>query len=165
MQLKPRPSTFAALSAAVLFLATTSLYAQAQPLGNGGGKYINNSNNTNHFTFSAVQLPNGSVKGHAIWHSPDLNAMAQVELTSFMYIGEWLAVAGTITKVINVPPEVELGATAFIVFRADGSPAHTGFSFAPLAFGELTIQQIIAMLGPPQPIHFFPIISGTIKIH
>ena len=61
-----------------------------------------------------------------------------------------------------------MGATGFVLFADNGGPGTdelSGFSFAPLAFGDLTIQQIVAILGPPPAGSLFPVVSGNVKLH
>ena len=167
MKLSIRTVACAALSAAFLLSATAPVLAQASPLGSGGGRYLNNRGETNQFAFSAVLLPNGSVKGHVVFHFPGANAMVRMEVTSFTFIGGQLGLAGPITRAVNTPTPL-VGLTGFLALSDNGGPGTdklTGFSFVPPQFGNPTIQQIIAFFGPPPPSVFFPVIDGNILIH
>lgn len=167
MKLSSRTAACAALSVAFLLGATAPGLAQGTPLGSGGGRYFNaQRGETNRFAFTAVQLPDGSANGVVTFHFPSGDAMVQMKVTSFMHIGPWLGLAGPVTKAVNTPNPL-VGLTGFLVLADNGGPgtdALTGFSFVPPAFGNLTIQQIIAILGPPMPAMFFPVIDGNIKI-
>lgn len=167
MKLMSRTAVCAALSTAFLLGAAAPGNAQAVPLGSGGGRYVNRQSETNRFAFTAVQLPDGSVTGHVVFHFPATNAMVRMEVTSFMFIGDWLGLAGPVTMAVNTPTPL-VGTTGFLVLSDNGAPGtdtFTGFSFAPASFGNLTIQQIIGIIGPPPPSVFFPLIEGNIQIH
>lgn len=169
MKLFSRTASLATLAAAFMLGAPALVCAQAEPLGNGGGKYVNRQSETNRFAFSAVLLPNGSVKGHAVFHFPAARAMVKMEVTSFRSIGNQLILVGHVTKAVNTPRKDLVGSTAFVAFRDGlGIDGHTGFSALPLALGRLDVDQVAKLLGltgqvPSQL--FFPVVKGNIKIH
>ncbi len=160
-------------SAAFVGLAVTILLgpvsAQGTPLASGGGAYVAQNRETHWFAFTCVRLPDGSIRGHAVFVEPATKAFLQMRITSAMPLDGMLAVAGPITHLVRTPPELALGATFFFVVDDNGAggpvPDRLASGAAPAALGNLTIQQIIALIGPPPPAALAPLLKGNITIH
>lgn len=169
MSLSMKTPLFAAISAAFLLAAASPSHAQvspASPIARGHGTYLGQNQALKELTFSVNQLPFGQVGGHAIIREPSTSSFFHMNVTSMMFLGDALAVAGPITMQVGSPFPV--GATAFFVVNDNGDgtvvPDDFALGVAPLSFGHLTIQQIIGLVGPPPPQAFAPILTGGIRI-
>ena len=155
-----------------LFVGTTTLVsAQATPIANGGGSLLTPDGRVQHFAFHVVELPDGSVRGHGVRVEPASNAIVIFEVTSFMFVGNVLAMAGPVTMTRNAPPQFVIGGTVFFGLTDEGygsapADASTGLTPLPPFLGNLTIQQIIAMIGSgPPPEALSPLFAGNIRFH
>ena len=155
-----------ALSAACLLGIQAPGHAQSTPIGAGAGTFVAQNLQTHVFAFSLLERADGSVKGRWIGIEPATNGIIVVDLTSYMYVGTTLAAAGTITLAINAPPIFPVGGTAFFAVNDNpGAPDQfAGLGNVPPQFGSLTIQQIIALTGPPPPQAFAPLLHGNVWI-
>jgi hypothetical protein len=158
---------FSALAAALVLGAAEPLAAQATPLGAGGGRVLQDGV-TRIYAFECILQPDGSVAGKVISHEPVSQSFVHVNITSAMHIGGWLAVAGEITAAVNTPPQFSVGQTMFATFADNGTgrpvPDQVATGLVPLFLGNLTIQQIIGLIGPPPAVAFSPFISGNIQV-
>jgi hypothetical protein len=167
MKLFSRLAARVALCVGFALAAAAPTQAQATPLGYGHGTYVSpNSQLAHQMAFSVVQMPNGTTHGHAIGFEAATHAFVFIDLSSSMFLGDTLAVAGTITISINMPPQFPVGGTAFFAVQDNaGSPdLFAGLGSVPPQLGNMTIQQIIALIGPPPPQAYAPLISGNFRI-
>ncbi len=157
-----------ALAAVLLLAGATPVAAQAAPLGNGGGVILGQDQEIQLFAFHCLQLPDGSITGVVVIAEPATRGFLRVELSSATAFGDMLAVAGEITAAVNTPPQFGVGQTMFLVFDDNGhgrtAPDQLARGVVPLAFGNPTIQQILALVGPPPPSAFTPVLRGDIRI-
>jgi len=163
-----RTLSSAAFATALVLSSAAPARAQADPVASGAGTFIAPNGETHVFSFSVLVLPDGTIQGSARVLEPSSGAVVAMDVTSFQMVGDELAMAGPITLAQNAPPWFVLGATAFFAVDDDGvGPADgiTGLSVVPPQFGNLTIQQIIALIGPPPPQAYAPLLSGDIKIN
>lgn len=173
MKLTCRRAVHAVLLTGCLLVAMLSSNAQAdppgghaQPIANGQGVYVDQSLEVFSFTFSVVELPDGSVEGHGSFFDHVARRFILFELSSFMFVDGSLGVAGEITMAVNSPPQLAVGSTIFF-FVNDNNPdtdAFAGLGLVPPEFGELTIQEIVGLIGPPPPDAFTPLVAGDIRI-
>lgn len=158
---------FLSLLAVFMLGAAAPLAAQVTPLGCGGGIVLQDSV-YRVYAFSCVQLPNGSVTGHLVSQEPSTRSFLHVHISSAMHIGGMLAVAGEITAAVNTPPRFSVGQTMFVVFVDNGRgcqvPDQLASGVVPPFLGNLTIQQIIALIGPPPAVAFSPFVAGGIRV-
>lgn len=160
-----RSTALAALSAAFLLLAPAPTQAQVGLVGTGHGTYLAaNGQDTLTFTFFVAEGPGGSAHGYAIWSGP--NSVVLWRATSFMFFEGALGFAGPIVATIGTPPPgYVIGVTAFTGFRDNGFHAvdeTLSLSVVPPQFGHPTIQQILALLGPPPPGAWRPLVTGGV---
>lgn len=163
-------------SKSLLTVALTTLFFAAAPaeaqglVGIGAGSYDSPSNpgNVSRFSYFLTDRGNGEAGGLAVWVFPA--ATFVVRVSSFASY-EWdgirsLAFAGTIVAIFGTPRGgATVGQTAFTAMRDNGrgsSDATVGFTVVPAQFGNPTIQQIIAINGPPPPQAWRPLLSGNI---
>lgn len=162
-----KSTVFLSLLTALALGAAEPLAAQATPLGAGGGIVLQDGA-TRVYAFNSVQLPDGSVTGHLTSHEPASQSFVNVDISSAMHIGSWLAVAGEVTAAVNTPPRFVVGQTMFVVFVDNGGsgpvPDQLASGLVPPFLGNLTIQQIIALIGPPPAAAFSPFVSGNIMV-
>lgn len=166
MKFSSRFAVRAALSAALVLGAAAPTQAQATPIAIGHGSWIGANQMEHWIEFSLVQRPNGSVCGHAIGFEPATHAFIYIQLNSFMFAGDTLMVAGRIAVAINMPPQYPVGGTSFFAVNDNtGAPdGFAGLGQVPPQFGNLTIQQIYALIGSPPPQAFAPLTTGNIRI-
>lgn len=154
----------AALAALTSLATTTSVAAQATPLGTGGGAFLAQNGETHWFAFHCVVLPDGSVAGHAAVLEPSTQSLLLMKITSAMLVGDDLAMAGPVAATVGDVP-FQVGQTAF--FLVDDDPAgdrFAGVGAVPPPLGSLTIQQIVGMIGPPPPAAYAPLLLGNVRI-
>ena len=159
----------AALAAAFLFGTASQSYAQATPIANGhlkGGPTPGGQAPSIDLTFSLVELPGGSLVGGGKLTNKAVGGWILFDLTSYLFIGGTLFAAGPVTKTHNTSGVFQVGDTFFMAVN-DNGPAMDEFieGGVPAAFGPLTIQQIIAIIGPAPPEIFRQGISGNFMIH
>jgi hypothetical protein len=163
----------AVLAAGCLIASAPRALSQAgtlAPVADGHGVFVAQNQETHVFAFSLLELPNGTIHGQAVVLEPATQGLVVVDITSFMFIGDILAMAGPITTAINAPPQFVEGATAFFSVKDNGSGSpipdeFAGVGVVPPQFGNLTIQQIIALIGPPPPEAFSPLLLGNVRIY
>jgi hypothetical protein len=167
MKLFSRLAVRAALCTGFALAAAAPTQAQAAHLAYGHGSFVSTSSQLTHqIAFSVVQLPNGATHGHAIGFEAATHGFVFIDLSSAMFLGDTLAVAGTITMAINMPPQFPVGGTAFFAVQdnAGGPDLFAGLGSVPPQLGNLTIQQILALIGPPPPQAYAPLINGNFRI-
>lgn len=161
-----RASAVAALSAVALaFPAAPSAQAHTQIVAAGHGTYeALTGPQILEFTFLVKQTSDGSTKGLAVWRGPDSVTVWQV--SSSMQLGDTVLFAGEIVWTAGTPPPGhQVGITAFTAVNDNGpGPADeiASLSVVPAAFGNPTIQEIVAFLGPPPPSVFRTLLTGNI---
>ena len=163
----------AALTAAFLFGAAAPSYAQATPIAHGhltGGPSPAGGPTAVDLTFSLVKLPDGSLVGHGKSTNQAASGWFTYELSSYMVLDGTFYAAGTITATHNTGGNFAIGDTYFVAVKDNGNgngPVMDEFieGHVPAMFGTLTIQQIIAIIGPPPPAIFRQGISGNITFH
>jgi hypothetical protein len=158
----------AAFSAAVLVgKAAPGPGNGASPIANGHVATVGMPAGITSTTFSMVMLPNGSIVGNGI-SSNTLGGWVHFDLTSFVFIGDTLLVAGPSTASFNAPPQFVVGGTFFLALKDNGNgggnPAPDELANGAAPF-PVTAQQILAMFGPPPPAAFRPALSGNLVIH
>lgn len=154
------------LAAASLFAVALPAFAQATHVARGSGAVVANNGALQQLAFNLIVLPDGRIRGHVNVIEPASGGIVKVEITSMMFIGDDLFVAGPVTAAIHAPPAFSVGATAFFGFQDNlGAPDALVRGVVPVAFGNLSIQEIIAFIGPPPPQAWLPLVSGDITIH
>jgi hypothetical protein len=93
----------------------------------------------------------------------------RIRIESYVEIGSTVFFAGTITHAVNTPPQFVVGGTGAFAVNDNGCcgmPADEflGVVAVPPQFGNLTAAQIIALIGPPPPSQFAPLLSGNISL-
>jgi len=168
MKLLFKATSLATLAVAFLLGTASPSDAQASPLLRGHGTYLGQNQVLKQFAFSVNQLPGNQVQGRAINIETASSGFFQMDVTSIMSLGNAVGVAGPITMAVHTPPQFAVGATAFFVVQdnGDGSLVPDAFALgvAPLFLGDLTIQEIIQLIGPPPPQAFAPVLTGDIRI-
>ena len=170
MLLTRRAAMCASLAAVLLLGSAAPVGAQAGPIAHGHGSFVANNQELHTITFNVVGLPDGSVRGHAVIREPSTQAFVIMEVSSLMFLGETLAVAGEVTKNVNAPAQHAVGSTAFFSVNDYGNDPtmpddFAGLGSVPPFLGNLTIQEIIALIGPPPPQAFTPFLTGGVQVH
>ncbi|MHC4140651.1 MAG: hypothetical protein ACYSUF_01815 [Planctomycetota bacterium] len=175
----------AASAAVLLGGAAISHGQQWQPaalkIANGNGVTGTPSEGLRTFSFSLVELPNGSLQGHGVLHNQVPQAGVHFDITSYTVADDVLLMAGPITDIAgdSVPPQFFVGATFFFAVRdgGDGGQAIDEISLANAApIPGLTIDEILFLIcvmdpgcDPNDPIVIppgilLPITAGHIKV-
>lgn len=147
------------------------LPTRAHPIANGQGAYVDlQTGDPITFTFSVVELPNGSVQGHGSFFNQGLPGFFLFDPGSYMFMDgslDSLGVAGKITLAVNSPPQLAVGRTIFF-FVNDNNPDTdeiAALGLVPEDLGDLTIQEIVVLIGGwPPPEFFAPLDAGDIRI-
>ena len=153
MKLTSRFAMCAAVSAAVLLGGAAQ--AAALKIANGNGVTGTPGEGLRTFSFSLVELPNGSLQGHGVIHDQVFEASTHFDITSYTVVDDILLMAGPITAVSgNVPPNFFVGATFFFAVRDGG---HGGLAIDEISLANsapipgLTIDEILFLLCPMNP--------------
>ena len=161
-----RTSALAALSAAALLVpAATPATAHGGAVAAGHGTYLAADQTTTlGFTFVVHEAHDGSIQGYALWKGPLSTTLWEV--SSLMHVGEMVLFAGEIVGTTGTPPPGHaVGVTAATAVH-DNGPGFmddiASISVVPPEFGNPTIQQLVALFGPPPPQAFRPLLSGNI---
>ena len=155
----------AALLVSALFLAAAP--ATAQRLGAGAGSFLSADQQVHVFACSISQWPNGDVHGFALVLEPATQGLVLVNCTSAMQFGNSLGVAGNVVLSLNAPPFLQVGSPTFFFLQDNGSAgpdAFAGLGGVPPQLGNLTIQQIVALIGTPPPSALAPLLTGNIRV-
>jgi hypothetical protein len=155
---------YSAITALFAFVATAPLAAQQAPLGAGGGVVFQDGVNRI-YAFNCHDLGGGAATGKLVSLEPGSQGRVGMNISSAMHIGSWLAIAGEITVSVNTPPHIGVGQTMFMVAIDNGTgPDQIATGVVPAALGNLTIQEIVAMIGPPPPVAFSSFVAGGVTI-
>ena len=153
VQLRSTSSAITALSVAfLLFSAAAPTQAQSAFVTGGHGRYVAfNQVDTLRFNFFVAAQAGGAAQGYALWRGPDSIILWQV--TSAMTLGQTVAFAGPVVWTHGSPPPgYVVGAQAFTAVNDNGPGSAddiASISVLPQSYGNPTIQQIIAIAGPP----------------
>lgn len=173
MRLTCRAARRAILLTGLLLVSAISANVQAgsavpaDHIAQGRGSHMGQDMLPKWVAFSVVEMSDGSVAGHGMFIDYIANGFIRFELSSFMFVGDSLGVAGEITAAVNAPPGLAVGMTIFFWVN-DNDPDTdeiASFGFVPPEFGNLTIQEVVALLGPPPPDFFTPLIAGDLKVY
>jgi len=174
MQLSRKHAVRAALVAAFTLAAAAPGRAQATPIVSGhlkgGPTPAAQSPSIIDLTIHLVELPDGSLVGGGRSTKQDINSWFRFELTSYVFLGDTLFAAGPVTAVHATQGAWEVGDTYFVAVKDNGDgngPVMDEFieGRVPASYGPMTIQQILAIVGPPPPAFFRQGISGNLTLH
>ena len=161
-----KKAVHAVLSVGFLLVAATPGTA-ADRIGSGAGAYVGQNQETKVFGFSVSERSDGSVRGYGIVIEPGSRGYVLFEISSYMFVGDSLGMAGEIIRTVNSPPEFAVDTTLFF-FVNDNNPDTDEFAgpgLVPPELGHLTIQEIVALIGPPPPFVYQPLLAGNVRIY
>lgn len=160
-----RLALLAALSSAALLGSAAPLHAQAQPIVTGDGEVVSPAVGSVAVELTLVELPNGALHGEGLVAFATTGGYATFELTSYMFVGGELCLAGPVTSSFGAPPSYFVGATVVFCVHDGGNGAGADAMAGTVGPPGLTIQQIIGLIGPPPPQAYQPVVSGNFTIH
>jgi len=165
--LESRIALSAALTAVALLTAAAPSQAQATPIVTGEVEVTSPVIGPVGLGLSLVQLPSGQLDGQGSLELLALGGRVDFEVTSYMFLGDMVCLAGPVTAAVNAPPAYSLGATVVFCIEDNGDGGSSAPDTVAGTVGPpgLTIQQIIALIGPPPPQAFQPIAAGNFRIH
>ena len=153
-----------ALAVACILGATSQSHARVLPFApatpiaggqlKGGPTPVTQVPSTLDLTFSIVELPNGSIAGTGKLTNKAEAGWILFDLTSYEFVGATLYVAGPVTQTFSTEGLFSVGDTFFMGVNdnGNGAPGFPADEFiegrVPASFGPLTIQQILAIVGP-----------------
>ena len=106
------------LVAALSGSAQARLNSGANPITHGHGAYVEDDDgHIKWFTLSVVELPSGPVQGHGMFIDHVSRSFIHFELSSYMFVGDSLGVAGEINMAHNAPPQLAVGRTIFFFLK------------------------------------------------
>lgn len=141
------------------------------PLASGRGAI----STIRYFSLSVADLPGGQVEGYALSHAPSTGSFVFVRVTSATPVRDTagrrsLAAAGlVVASSPDVPDYLWPGRTTFFAIQDGGFDAQLpdrflGLGNVPQGLGNLTIQQILALIGRPPAFMFLPILNGDLMV-
>lgn len=154
-----------ALAIATLLGAAAPGHAQAQPIVTGDGAVTNTAVGPVAVELSLIELPNGSLHGGGTVDFAVTGGYVTFDLTSYMFVQGRLCMAGSVTSSFAAPPNYFVGATVVFCVEDGGNGAGMDRLAGTVAPPGLTIQQIIALIGPPPPQAYQPVVTGNFKLH
>ena len=160
-----RFALLAVLSSAALLGSASPALAQAQPIVTGNGQVTNTAVGPVAVEFALIERPDGSLQGEGLVAFAASSGWATYDLTSYMFLDGKLAMAGSVTSSFDAPPSYFVGATVVFAVEDGGNGAGHDRLAGTVGPPGLTIQQVIAILGPPPPQAYQPVVTGNFKIH
>ena len=155
----------AALTAVMLLGAATPAPTQAQPIVTGDGEITNTAVGPVAVELSLIHLPNGSLNGQGMTSFAATGGWVTFDLTSYMFVDGKLCMAGSVLSGFAAPPNYFVGATVVFCLEDGGDGAGMDKMAGAAGPPGLTIQQVIALVGPPPPQAYQPVVAGNFKIH
>ena len=155
----------AALVTASLLAGAAPVHPQAQPIVTGEGEVTNTAVGPVAIEFSLIELPDGSLNGEGLVAFAATGGYATFDLTSYMFVAGNLCMAGPVTSSFEAPPNYFVGATVVFCVEDGGNGAGQDKMAGTVGPPGVTIQQIIALIGPPPPQAYSPVVTGNFKIH
>jgi len=155
----------ATLATAGLLAGAAPARNPAQPIVTGDGEITNTVVGPVAVEFALVELPDGSLQGEGMVAFAATSGWVTFDLTSSMFLDGKLAMAGSVTSSFDAPPSDFVDAT--LVFAVDDGGSGAGADKLAGTVGPrgLTIQQVVAFIGPPPPQAYQPVVTGNFKIH
>ena len=126
---------------------------------NGEGKTVKRQ-----FSFSAKQMPDGSVKGNAILHNPEFDPRysAQFEITCLQVVGNRASFGGSIKKTSDPAFNDEFDAAFFTVYD-NGEPGKGVDTISPVFFDNVVPPSSCQFIGPDD-FNQIPVQAGNIQV-
>jgi hypothetical protein len=161
MKLTRKLAISAALTGSLLVTTAALSFAQGTPIANGhlkgGPTPAAPAPSIIDLTISLVELPDGSLVGGGKLERKSAGGWILFDLTSYIFVGDTLYAAGPVTQNHNTPGVWQVGATFFVAINDnDGSADADSFieGGVPAEAGPVTIEQILAVIGPAPPAIF-----------
>lgn len=178
MKITGRTLVSCALSALfVVAAARPSLAGGAGPAPLAWGRgalYLEGGTLLTRFSTQVAALPGGLAQGYWLNQVPSTGAFVLVRVTSAMYINDTngrraLSAAGLVVASQGAASHLSPGRTTFFSIQDDGfygplPDRFVGLGLVPRALGNLTIQEIVALIGPPHANDFTQIVSGDLLV-
>jgi len=168
-------SVCSALVAAFLFGTASQSHAQTTPIANGhlkgGPTPVAPAPSIIDLTFFLVEESDGSVFGSGKLTKKSDGGWILFDLNSYVFVGDTLYAAGPITHTHNSDGTFQVGDTFFMAVEDNGDGGNSTDMDAflegvvPAAFGPMTIQEILAILGPAPSEIFRQGILGNFRFH
>jgi len=142
------------------------------PLVVGKAAYVVASE-TRVLSLSVFEPSGGGVGGHALIHVPSTGSFVLLRVTSAAHVlssggRPCLAMAGPILASALAPAHLAPGRTTFFAVQDGRDSAlpdtFQGLGNVPLSLGNLSIQQILALTGPPPDSNFVPLFGGDLIV-
>ncbi|HEX6882285.1 MAG TPA: hypothetical protein VF530_02830 [Planctomycetota bacterium] len=147
------------------------------PLAQGRGTFFFPSAPTTPRTWSmsVTRLASGQIEGHALNYTASTGSFVLMRVTSAVYVDDSagrrsLAAAGLVAASSpDAPAFLQAGRTTFFAVQEGGFEGQLpdtwqGLGNVPQHLGNLTIQQILALIPPPPAAGFVPIVAGDLMI-
>lgn len=158
--------------AALAFTGTLSLTsatsAGAGPAASGHGTILLQDTNgktvRRQFSFSAKQMPDGTVQGNAIIHNPSFDPKydAQIKITCLLVVGNRASFGGSVRKTSDPVFNDEFDAAFFTVYD-NGEPGAGNDTISSVFFDNVVEPDTCQFIGPNDFLQM-PIQSGNVQV-
>lgn len=141
---------------------TAPIAAQADVRAHGHGSFVASNQETHVLTFAAVGNADGTARGFLVAREPSTGGFVCVVIETWASVGDVVAFEGTVVLAHDAP--FATGGNVFFAVR-DGEPdGFAGVGRVPPPFAPMTAAQILALIGPPPPAAFSPLLTGDIAV-
>lgn len=157
----------AALGAAALLAPAATSPLGGGPILTGDCIVLPPSGEPNGIELTLVERGNGGMTGHGMQFNVVTGSEIEFDITSYEFVGDILCVAGPIVTATNAAPPFEIGNTVIYCVLDNGNGGSSVPDSVAAGAGPpgLTVQDILALAGPPPPGAFAPVEMGNLKIH
>jgi len=158
----------AVIALSVAVRSTTVTAAGPSASANGHGTLLvtdpNGKTVRRQFSFSAKQMPDGSVKGNAILHNAQYDPRydAQFEITCLQVVGNRASFGGSIKKTSDPAFNDEFDAAFFTVYD-NGEPGKAVDTISAVYFDNVVPPSSCQFIGPNDFVQM-PIQSGNVQV-
>jgi hypothetical protein len=166
---------FAIAAVAAIFVAVIAFSGAVRPTAAGAGPSASGHGTilvTNpdgktvrrQFSFSAKQMPDGTVQGNAILHNPafDPRYDTQIKITCLQVVGNRASFGGSIRKTSDPAFNDEFDAAFFTVYD-NGEPGKAVDTISPVFFDNVVGPETCQFIGPDD-FNQIPVQSGNVQV-
>jgi hypothetical protein len=158
----------AALAFSGMVRSTSAVAPAAGPSASGHGTILlqdaNGKTVRRQFSFSAKQMPNGTVQGNAIIHNPSFDPKydANIKITCLQVVGNRASFGGTVRKSSDPAFNDEFDAAFFTVYD-NGEPGTGVDTISSVFFDNVVGPETCQFIGPNDFLQM-PIEAGNVQV-
>lgn len=149
----------AVVSAAALFMHSTSAFTFGGPSSNGHGTLTLPDGHKRQFSFNARLNADGTASGHAIIHNPNFDFRAHLDITCLQVVGNRASFGGAVRN--STDPAFE-GQNGFFTVFDNGEPGKDSDTISLVFFDPITADACLGI--GPNDFDQMPIDGGNIQV-